>query len=473
MSKKLVSEMSLALIFVCMLALEFKIEVVEAEARTWIVDDNGPADFHTIQEAINVASEGDTISVYSGTYFESVGLKKAVSLIGENRITTVIYGNIRIEADWVNITGFSITGGADSAIYFPRYCSHTTVSNCNIFNNDKGMYSYEPCSHTSMIDCNIFNNRYGIVLYGASHVVKGCNVFSNDFQGIALYTPSSDCIIENCSVWNNRDHGAISVAVSSDHVIKNSWIFNNTLGVSFVGNGINPVTHHVVTNCDISTNIYGIYLSSTLHSHINITNCNISDNEWGVSIRPYSYSNSIYHNNFIGNANQAKDESTNSWDDGYPSGGNYWSDYSGVDVYSGPYQNETGSDGIGDTSHSIDIENEDEYPLMNPRPLTEIQQIDYEFYGLLANYKELQSKYDNLQSSYDNLNATYEGLLANYNSLQAELNNLQTEHDSLTNELNVTRNNMYVFLTTTMVFIVTTVYFGIRKSKVKAELKAI
>ena len=58
--------------------------------------------------------------------------------------------------------------------------------------------------------------------------------------------------------------------------------------------------------------------------------------------------------------------SANNWDYGYPSGGNYWSDYNGTDVYSGPYQNETGSDGKGDTPYSIDEYNVDDYPLMTP-----------------------------------------------------------------------------------------------------------
>jgi hypothetical protein len=58
----------------------------------------------------------------------------------------------------------------------------------------------------------------------------------------------------------------------------------------------------------------------------------------------------------------------NSWDDDYPYGGNYWSDYTGVDVKSGPYQNETGSDGIGDTPHVIGEDNQDNYPLMKPYP---------------------------------------------------------------------------------------------------------
>jgi len=58
--------------------------------------------------------------------------------------------------------------------------------------------------------------------------------------------------------------------------------------------------------------------------------------------------------------------SNNTWDNGYPSGGNYWSNYTDADLYSGPYQNETGSDGIGDTPYVIDAENQDNYPLMNP-----------------------------------------------------------------------------------------------------------
>lgn len=52
-------------------------------------------------------------------------------------------------------------------------------------------------------------------------------------------------------------------------------------------------------------------------------------------------------------------------DDGYPSGGNYWSDYSGVDEKSGPNQDLSGSDGIGDTPYVIDENNTDHYPLIN------------------------------------------------------------------------------------------------------------
>jgi len=88
--------------------------VVEvAEPTTWTVDDDGPADFRTIQEAINAASQGDTIYVYNGTYYEQVVVNKSVSLIGENKYTTIIDGNytgnaIEVTASNVNVTGFTM-----------------------------------------------------------------------------------------------------------------------------------------------------------------------------------------------------------------------------------------------------------------------------------------------------------------------------------------------------------------------------
>jgi hypothetical protein len=66
-------------------------------------------------------------------------------------------------------------------------------------------------------------------------------------------------------------------------------------------------------------------------------------------------------------------------DDGYPSGGNYWSSYNGTDVYSGPYQNETGSDGIGDTSYIINENNRDNYPFVRPLSISTLFLHQYHF----------------------------------------------------------------------------------------------
>mgnify|MGYP001039313996 CR=1 FL=1 len=69
---------------------------------------DGPADFPTIQEAINAANDGDTIFVHGGIYYENIVVNKSVSLIGENRSTTIIDGRLigtvfHVMSDFVNI----------------------------------------------------------------------------------------------------------------------------------------------------------------------------------------------------------------------------------------------------------------------------------------------------------------------------------------------------------------------------------
>jgi pectin methylesterase-like acyl-CoA thioesterase len=64
----------LALLFPLMVAffstvLSITIMPVKGSTRNWIVDDDGSSDFQTIQEAINAASNGDTVLVFAGVYY--------------------------------------------------------------------------------------------------------------------------------------------------------------------------------------------------------------------------------------------------------------------------------------------------------------------------------------------------------------------------------------------------------------------
>jgi len=121
----------------------------------------------------------------------------------------------------------------------------------------------------------------------------------------------------------------------------------NLVSNSDAGMNLTDLENAIVRNNILQNSSYGIYLQN-------------------------SGNNSIYHNNFINNTVQASvtvnDNST--WDNGYPSGGNYWSDYSGVDEFSGPDQNEPGSDFRGDTPYTINANNTDRYPFMIPRETT-------------------------------------------------------------------------------------------------------
>jgi pectin methylesterase-like acyl-CoA thioesterase len=63
-----------------------------SSAATIYVDDDGGADYVTIQEAINNASAGDTVYVYEGHYYENIVVNKSISLTGEDRDNTIIDG---------------------------------------------------------------------------------------------------------------------------------------------------------------------------------------------------------------------------------------------------------------------------------------------------------------------------------------------------------------------------------------------
>lgn len=83
----------------------------------------------------------------------------------------------------------------------------------------------------------------------------------------------------------------------------------------------------------------------------------------GVGTELRGSSNRVDHNHFEFNNLQGRDVgSGNAWDDGYPSGGNWWSDYVGVDLYSGPMQSTPGSDGFGDTARPVSTNGVDRYP---------------------------------------------------------------------------------------------------------------
>ena len=290
---------------------------------------------------------------------------------------------------------------------------------------------------------------YGIRLSSSSSNIIYGNRISNNECGISLFNSSNNIVSGNNITANNL--GGIILSRSSNNIIYGSNITNN----GFDGIGLPSSSNNIIYGNSITANKRGIMLESwrLSSSSNNISGNNLINNDYGIKLTGAS-NNKFCHNNIVGNTEQVYSyNSTNVWDDGYPSGGNYWSNYTDVDQYSGPYQNETGSDGIGDAPYVIDAENKDRYPLINPYILSDTQLIYDELYELLAKYRVLQSKYENI--------------IASYNSLQAELNDLQLKHNFLTNELNVTRNIMYALLTTTIVFIATTAYVAIRKPKVK------
>jgi len=223
--------------------------------------------------------------------------------------------------------------------------------------------------------CNVYSNTYqGIILgWTTGGVVSNCKAWSNGAEGIKLEASSSSTVEDCVSISNGQ---GIGISVFGYNTIRNCWVSNN-LGSGFY---LSSAYSNTIEKCVSSSNGVGIALSGGfwgIWTEYNVITENvILKNGVGIGLyRPtdpptqpeYCKDNSIYHNNIVKNTQQAYDEALNTaWDNGYPSGGNYWSDYVGVDLYSGPDQNILGPDGIGDTPYNIPgtAGSQDSYPFM-------------------------------------------------------------------------------------------------------------
>ena len=185
---------------------------------------------------------------------------------------------------------------------------------------------------TGNISGTIFVERSNIVIDGAGYTVQNGGIELNTSNVTVNNTNIKSCWtgISLYGLWGDPTYGS--------YTISNCTIVNNKNGIDTC----NWTTNSIIRNNNIMSNTYGLILSGE--------------------------DNAIYHNNFVNNTDNCGYcwGISNQWDDGYPPGGNYWSDYADGDEYSGPNQDEPGGDGIGDTPYVIDENNQDRYPLMSP-----------------------------------------------------------------------------------------------------------
>ena len=320
------------------------------------------------QSSNSTISENGFAKCDIGTYFQNCsGMTLCMNNVSEN-VGGIIAGNIVESAIYANNV-FSNIASEASAVGIALRASHNVdlsqnalshnalgislwnTSYVNVTENELESHlgwsiychrsSYNnivgnKCSNSSVLD--------GVRLtFSSRNNVKGNDISYCEHSGILLWYDCYDNSITDNRIRSSGSQGwghghGIEVLLSHSNIfVNNSIRYARSQGIIFIEASNNSFTENLVYS-----------------------------NRKGIDMNSFS-GNRIYHNSIINSSEWQSYDGTgqNSWSDDYPSGGNYWSDYTGTDHYHGFYQNETGSDGIGDTPYAFEG-NMDHYPLIFP-----------------------------------------------------------------------------------------------------------
>lgn len=253
------------------LALIGLLLAVPCPARTIRVDDDGPADFNTVQAAIDDAKDGDVVLVAPGIYtgdgnrdIDSRGKAVTVRSIDPNDPKVVastvidcsgteaephraffVHGNKALESV---IAGLTITNGhvyAQDGAGICCYSSHLVVRRCIITNNQ------------AITRCDIVGCRGG--------------------NGVAVFCADSNAFITGCTISHNT--GGSSVAFSSSNAQVTSCLLatNGASALDCEKSGV-AVTHCTITGNHART---GAGMNAKGGSFVTVDLCMMVDNHAG------------------------------------------------------------------------------------------------------------------------------------------------------------------------------------------------
>ena len=322
----------------------------------------------TIQQAVDIANNGDTVLVDAGHYHEkNLVIQKSIVLLGINR--PILDGDkkyeiISIKADNVTVDGFKLIRSgigtlddpAGIKIYNKR---NVTISNNDLFDTFFGIYSQvgRNCiiknntlqafgiaeqeigngihcwksDSLQIIGNNIKGHRDGIYFEFVtnSHITK--NISTNNIRyGLHFMFSNDDAYTSN--IFKNNGEGVAVMFTKGVKMYNN--IFEENWGDAAYGLLLKEISDSHIEGNKFIKNTSGIFMEGA--SRIKINNNLFKNNGWALKVQASCMDNTITKNNFIGNTFDVGTNGSlvlNSYN------GNYWDKYEGYDL---------NKDGIGD-----------------------------------------------------------------------------------------------------------------------------
>jgi len=253
----------------------------------------------------------------------------------------------------------------------------------NITQNEVAFDWSYPLYNVTFSANDITNNRNAALdLVSGSNVTVKSNRFVSNGEGIR-----TSGVIDGFELTgNDLDSSGAIMLQGTNITARANRVFRGPYGLSLTGAGNATLADNEISESSgfgimiersaavrlerniIHESVSNLGIWVTLSSDVEIHGNRVERRMEGISIVG-SARVVVWGNSLLGNGQQAADDASGpySWDMGYPTGGNYWSDYDGVDVCSGPAQDVCDmGDNIGDTPYVIDTDSMDRYPWLPP-----------------------------------------------------------------------------------------------------------
>jgi len=240
--------------------------------QTWYVDDDntqGPWDgsleypFQHITDALQNATDNDTIFVFSGIYHEGLTITKPLKILGEQKLSTIIDAGgqstvVDIRSSGTILSGFSITGGGSNGIgggvYISKNCqSNTITDNIISMNKNRGLTLYYSI-FTTVMNNTIANNAADVFIVGQNthHVFSGNTLQDDNLE----LDETSYNIIQSNSFYNGDIYQETS---GSTNIFENNFFEYGSIMLT------KPVKYIIVNNTFIHSR--GIKIDGDLSEH--------------------------------------------------------------------------------------------------------------------------------------------------------------------------------------------------------------